>query len=229
MQNQVLISGASGNLGKDVVKKLTDLDFGLHMNIRNPRSGAYLEQANVFTYKADLSDPSESEQFVTNAISKAGSIQAGVLLAGGFAMGEIADTTSAEIDKMVTLNFMTAFNLVKPLIAHFEANGGGQFVFIGARPALEAEQGFGSFAYTLSKSLIFQMADMINSAHKDKNITASVIVPSIIDTPDNRAAMPNEDFNKWVSGSDIAEAIAFILSDTGRRLRQTVLKVYNEA
>jgi NAD(P)-dependent dehydrogenase (short-subunit alcohol dehydrogenase family) len=96
---------------------------------------------------------------------------------------------------MMTMNFATAFHLVKPLMKYFEAVGGGQFIFIGARPALVAEAGAGSFAYTLSKALIFQMAEIINAEGKSKNIRATVIVPSIIDTPDNRSAMPGADFS----------------------------------
>ncbi|TLV00805.1 SDR family NAD(P)-dependent oxidoreductase [Dyadobacter luticola] len=229
MKNQVLISGATGNLGQDVVKKLTGLDYGLHINVREGKAQAYADLNNVKSYTADLSDAQQSEDFVKNAIENAGIISAGIFLAGGFAMGKLSDTSDADIEKMVTMNFLTAFHLVKPLKAHFEKNGGGQFIFIGARPALVAEQGAGSFAYTLSKSLLFQMAEMINAEGKPKNITASVVVPSIIDTPDNRKAMPDADFDKWIPGADMAEAVAFLLNDTGRKMRQTVLKLYNNA
>lgn len=229
MENHVLISGATGNLGKDVVKKLTDLGYGLHINVRENKSFAYADLKNVKSYIADLTDPDQSDDFVTKAISTAGNVRAGIFLAGGFAVGKLAETNDGDIEKMIAMNFFTAFHLVKPLMAHFENQGGGQFIFIGARPTLVAEQGTGSFAYTLSKSLLFQMADMINAEGKSKNISASVIVPSIIDTPDNRAAMPAADFSKWIPGTDIAEAIAFILSDTGKKMRQTVIKLYNNA
>jgi NAD(P)-dependent dehydrogenase (short-subunit alcohol dehydrogenase family) len=229
MKNQVLLSGATGNLGQDVVKKLTSSGYGLHINVREGKKQLYSGAENVTSYIADLSDAAQSESFVKSAIANAETISAGIFLAGGFAMGKLADTTDQDIEKMITMNFFTAFHLVKPLKAHFEANGGGQFIFVGARPALIAEQGAGSFAYSLSKSLLFQMAEMINAEGKSKNITASVIVPSIIDTPDNRNAMPDADFEKWIPGADMAEAIAFLLSDTGRKMRHTVLKLYNNA
>ncbi|NIJ51597.1 SDR family NAD(P)-dependent oxidoreductase [Dyadobacter arcticus] len=229
MKNQVLISGATGNLGKDVVKKLNELGYGMHINVRESKSAAYSDVENVTSYVADLADANQSNEFVKKAIENAGSIGAGIFLAGGFAPGKLADTSNSDIEKMITKNFFTAFNLVKPLKAHFEAQGGGQFIFIGARPALIAEQGAGSFAYALSKSLIFQLAEMINAEGKSKNITAYVIVPSIIDTPDNREAMPDADFSKWIPGSDMAEGIAFVLSDTGKKMRQTVIKLYNNA
>lgn len=229
MSKQVIVSGATGNLGKEVVQKLTALGYGLHINVREGKTDAYADNANVSNYLADLADAGQSQLFVAEAIAKAGQIEAGILLAGGFEMAKLADTTDADIEKMLTMNFKTAFHVVKPLMTHFEANGGGQFIFIGARPALVPEAGTGSFAYTLSKALVFQMADLINAEGKSKKITATVIVPSIIDTPDNRAAMPGSDFSKWIPASDMAEGIAFVLSDTGKKLRQTVLKLYNEA
>ncbi|PSL25156.1 SDR family NAD(P)-dependent oxidoreductase [Dyadobacter jiangsuensis] len=229
MPKQVIVSGATGNLGKDVVKKLTELGYGMHINVREGKTNAYADNASVSNYLADLSNAEQAELFVAEAITNAGKIEAGILLAGGFAMAKLTDTTDADIEQMLTMNFKTAFHIVKPLMKHFEVNGGGQFIFIGARPALVAEAGTGSFAYTLAKTLIFQMADLINAEGKSKNITATVIVPSIIDTPDNRAAMPNSDFSKWIPATDMAEGIAFVLSDTGKKLRQTVLKLYNEA
>ncbi|ACT95825.1 SDR family NAD(P)-dependent oxidoreductase [Dyadobacter fermentans] len=229
MPKQVIVSGATGNLGKDVVKKLTEFGYGLHINVRKGKTDAYADNANVSSYLADLAHPEQADVFVAEAIANAGKIEAGILLAGGFAMAKLTDTTDSDIEQMLSINFKTAFHVVKPLMKHFEANGGGQFVFIGARPALVAEAGTGSFAYTLSKTLIFQMADLINAEGKSKHITATVIVPSIIDTPDNRAAMPGSDFSKWIPAADMAEGIAFVLSDTGKKLRQTVLKLYNEA
>ncbi len=229
MPKQVIVSGATGNLGKDVVRKLTALGYGLHINVREGKTDAYADNQNVSNYLADLSDTEQAGQFVAEAITNAGRIEAGILLAGGFAMAKLTDTSDADIEQMLTMNFRTAFHVVKPLMKHFEATGGGQFIFIGARPALVPEAGTGSFAYALAKGLIFQMADLINAEGKSKNITATVIVPSIIDTPDNRTAMPKSDFSKWISAPDMAEGIAFVLSDTGKKLRQTVLKLYNEA
>lgn len=229
MPKQVVVSGATGNLGKDVVRKLTELGYGLHINVRQGKTDAYHDNTSVSNYLADLADAEQAELFVAEAIGNAGKIEAGILLAGGFSMARLTETSDADIERMLTMNFTTAFHLVKPLMKHFEAIGGGQFIFIGARSALVPETGTGSFAYTLAKSLIFRMADLVNAEGKDKNITATVIVPSIIDTPDNRAAMPGSDFSKWIPAADMAEGIAFVLSDTGKKLRQTVLKLYNKA
>ena len=77
--------------------------------------------------------------------------------------------------------------------------------------------------------MIFKLADFINAEGKDKGVTATVIVPSTIDTEANRKAMPGADFSKWVPAKNIADAISFSLSETGRMLRENIVKIYNRS
>jgi len=229
MSKNIIISGASGGLGKDVVKKLSDLGNELYVTFGSKNAHAFDSFKNVTGQVVDLTSHEESLNFVNTTLEKATTIQAGIFLVGAYAPGNLENTDDAQIEKMFNLNFFTAFHLVKPLMKHFEKNGGGQFIFIGARPALEADQGKGSFAYALSKSLLFKMAEFINAEGKSKNITATVIVPSTIDTPTNREAMPEADFSTWISATDIAENIAFVLTESGQKLRETIFKIYNNA
>jgi NAD(P)-dependent dehydrogenase (short-subunit alcohol dehydrogenase family) len=227
MSRHIIISGASGNLGTEVVKRLSDTDNSLYLTLGSKRPDMFDKLENVSAETINLLDYEASLSYVNRVITKAKTVHAGIFLAGAFAMGTMDHTDDVLMEKMLGVNFFTTFHLVKPLMTHFEANGGGQFIFIGARPALEADQGKDSFAYTLSKSLLFKMAELINAEGKSKNITATVIVPSIIDTPPNREAMPDADFTKWIAPFDIAETIAFVLSKSGQKLREPVLKVYN--
>jgi len=227
MSKNIIISGASGGLGIDVVQKLAKLGYNLYITFGSKKSDVFDSLKNVSAQVVDLTNSEASEEFINETLEKSDGIQAGIFLVGGYAPGTIHQTDDAQLEKMFNLNFFTAFHLVKPLMKHFEENGGGQFIFIGARPALEADQGKGNFAYALSKSLLFKMAEFINAEGKSKNITATVIVPSTIDTPTNREAMPNADFTKWISANDIAENIAFVLTESGQKLRETVLKIYN--
>jgi NAD(P)-dependent dehydrogenase (short-subunit alcohol dehydrogenase family) len=87
----------------------------------------------------------------------------------------------------------------------------------------------GAVAYGLSKSLIFRLAELLNAEAKSADIVTSVIVPSTIDTPENRAAMPDADFSTWVQPTMIAETIAYYASENARHLREPVIKVYNKA
>ena len=102
-------------------------------------------------------------------------------------------------------------------------------VFIGARPALIAAQGKGLIAYGLSKSLLFKLAEYLNEAARGMDISVSVIVPSTLDTPLNRKSMPDVNPGNWVKPSEIAETLEFLVSEKSSSLRETVLKIYNNA
>jgi len=84
-------------------------------------------------------------------------------------------------------------------------------------------------AYGLAKSLIFRLADLMNDEAKGTNVVVSVIVPSTIDTPQNRKSMPEADPNKWVKAEAIADVIYFYCTEQASVLREPVIKVYNNS
>ena len=226
----IIITGANGNLGAVTVKKFLEHDYRV---IAVARSGSELgfakDNKNFELHHLDLADESASLLFIKEAISLYGSIEGGLFLAGGFAMSSIANTTGDTLKKMFALNFETAYHISRILFEHMLQNGYGRLVFIGAKPAIEPEHAKNSLAYTLSKSLIFHFADILNAEAKGKNVTASVVVPSTIDTAPNRESMPNADWNKWVKAEQIADVLEFICSDKGLSLREPLYKVYNDA
>ncbi|GAB3709371.1 3-oxoacyl-ACP reductase FabG [Spirosoma flavus] len=224
----ILITGASGGLGQDVVNHLHEQGFRILATVGSGRHVNLFEKLpHVVTKEVNVLDESSVNTFLNDHQSDA--VQAAILLVGGFAMGTLQETDTALLQSMFDVNFLSAFNLVKPLMAQFEKQGGGQFVLIGSRPALHASEGKNVVAYALSKTLVFELAEIINAQGKSKNITATVIVPSTIDTPANRAAMPSADPSRWVSAKSIAEVIGFVLNDTGQMMRETVIKFYNQA
>ncbi|MVM34343.1 SDR family NAD(P)-dependent oxidoreductase [Spirosoma sp. HMF4905] len=224
----VLITGASGNLGASLVDELHKNGYHIIATLGSEKDqGIFSHLPNVESHVVNLLESDSIADFLSKIDGKP--IQAAALLVGGFTAGGIHETDVAMLDKMYRLNFITAFNLVKPLLTTFEAQGGGQFIFIGARPAIAPEAGKNLVAYALSKSLIFELASLVNAHGKDKQISATVIVPSTIDTPINREAMPDADPTKWVKPEDISKTIAFVLSDTGRTINEPVLKLYNQA
>ncbi len=144
-------------------------------------------------------------------------------------MGNMAGTSVSDIDKQIALNFKTAYHVTQPLFGHMMANGNGRLVFIGARPALEATQGKNLVAYGLSKSLLFKLAEYLNEEAKGKNVTVTVVAPSTLDTPLNRKSMPDTDPAIWVKPAALAEILEFIASDKNLPIRESVIKVYNNA
>jgi len=230
--SNVLITGANGNLGRSVAERLHAEG---HKMVASLEPGTEIpenwEKLELVPFEVDLMSSSSSHEFVGKAIGKMnGRITAGILLVGGFSMDSVSSASTRDMEKMFRLNFLTAYNVLKPLMEHFESSLlGGRFVLVGARPALEPDSAKQTFSYALSKSLIFRLAEFVNSYGKGKNITASVIVPSILDTPVNRISMPKADFDDWVPTSAVADAIAYLLSESGSVLRETVFKLYNNA
>ena len=226
----IIITGANGNLGTACVKKFLDEGYKV---IAVDGSNNHLDFAagnvNYEFTTVNLSNEEEASIFITGSIKKYGKIDGALLLVGGFAAGNMAATTGADIHKMFSLNFETAYFMARPLVQHMQQNNYGRLIFIGARPALQAAQGKDLLAYALTKSLLFKLADFINEENKGKNITASVIVPSTIDTALNRKSMPDVNPANWVKPETLADTMEFIISDKGSVLRETVLKVYNNA
>jgi NAD(P)-dependent dehydrogenase (short-subunit alcohol dehydrogenase family) len=210
----IIITGANGNLGSAVVKKFLDEKYNVTAVDNADNHLAFAKGNSDFQFKTIQSNKK---------------IDGGLLLVGGFAMGSIDKTTGADIDKMFSLNFKTAFFLARPLFQHMVANGYGRLVFVGARPALKAEQGKSMVAYALSKSLLFKLAEFLNAEAKNKNIVSSVIVPSTIDTPQNRQSMPETNPDNWVKAEQIAEVLEFICSGKNDPVREAVYKLYNNS
>ena len=184
---------------------------------------------NLDVSAVNLTDEKEANEFVQRSIQKYGTIDGALLLVGGFAMGEVAVTSGDDIHKQIALNFETAYYVTRPLFEHLMKNKRGSIVFIGARPALNPAQGKGLIAYGLSKSLLFKLAEFLNEAAKGLNVSISVVVPSTLDTALNRKSMPDVNPENWVKPSEIAETLEFLISDKSNSLRETVLKMYNNA
>ena len=226
----ILITGANGNLGTATVKKFLDEGYKvIGVDNGDAHLGFALSNPDFEFITVNLSDENETMGFVSNAITKHGKIDGALLLVGGFAMGNVGATAGADLQKMFSLNFETAYFVARPLLQHFKSKGYGRLVFIGARPALKAEAGKDMVAYALTKSLLFRLADFINEDAKGKNVTASVVVPSTIDTALNRKDMPDANPYNWVRPEQLADVLEFICSDKGLPVREAVYKVYNNA
>ena len=226
----LIITGANGNLGTAVVNRLLKDGYHIIAASAHGRVGNLPDHKHLDSRQVDLSNEDQARNFVKTALHLSPDLQAAVLLVGGFAAGKLAETNKADLDKMINLNFYTAYHLVRPLLVHFlNRPQGGQFILVGSRPGLNAADGKDFFAYFMSKAMIFKLAEFINAEGKDKGVTATVIVPSTIDTEANRKAMPGADFSKWVPAGNIADAISFSLSETGRMTRESVIKIYNRS
>ncbi len=225
-----IVTGASGNLGQAVVSKFIAEGYKVVGTVVPNDPVAVDFPADSFEKTVvDLMDEAGSNKFIDAVISKYGSVDVAVLTVGGFAMGKMADTSAADILKQYKLNFETAYHVARPVFAQMMKQNSGRIFIIGSKPGLSADNGKGMIAYSLAKSLIFRLAELMNAEAKGKNIVTCVVVPSTIDTAQNRKAMPDADPDKWVKPEDIANVIYYNSSEEAGVLRETVLKVYNNA
>ncbi len=177
----------------------------------------------------DLMDEDDSQKVADEIIIKHGSIDVAILTVGGFAMGKIAETKTADIAKQYQLNFETTYNIARPVFVQMLKQNSGRIFIIGSKPGLTAKNGKGMVAYSLAKSLIFRLAELMNEEAKGKNVVTSVVVPGTIDTPQNRKSIPDGNFDNWVKPEAIADVIYWHCTDEAGILREPVLKVYNNA
>jgi len=226
----VIITGANGGLGSAVTQTFLEEGYTVIATVSSEESKSKIPAHPMLEVCiVDLTNEDETTLFVESAIKKHQKIDAALLLVGGFAMGNIAATSGADLKKMYSLNFETAYFIARPLFQHMKETGKGRIVFIGSRPALKAADGKSMIAYALSKSLLFNLSSYLNEETKGTDVVTTVIVPSTIDTPANRSAMPKSDPSHWVKPQQLADIMKFICGDTADVLRETVLKVYNNS
>jgi NAD(P)-dependent dehydrogenase (short-subunit alcohol dehydrogenase family) len=222
-----IVTGASGNMGQAVVKKF--LAEGYYVTgtlVPNDSVSIDIKGKSFETAVVDLMNEDAAQQFVEFAAVKHGSINVAVLTVGGFAMGKIADTKTADIVKQYKLNFETAYNIARPVFAQMLQQDSGRIFLIGSKPGLDMKNSSGMVGYGLAKSLIFRLAELMNEEAKGTNVVTNVVIPSTIDTPQNRKSMPQSDFTKWVTPETIADIIYFYCTNAAAALREPVIKIY---
>jgi NAD(P)-dependent dehydrogenase (short-subunit alcohol dehydrogenase family) len=229
MSKTVIITGASGNLGKATVEKFVKEGYNIIATVSpGNKLGYYEDHPQVDIHYLNLQDEVGAEAMISESVKKYKSILAALLLAGGYAGGSIEDTTSTHVQKMFSMNFETAYHIARPVFKVMAEQNEGRIIFIGARPAINDSEGKKNIAYGLSKSLIFKLADFMNAEAKDTNVSCSVIVPSTMDTSAKRQAMPKADFSKWVKLEDVAVKMFAIVSDVSNQ-QESVVKMYGDS
>jgi NAD(P)-dependent dehydrogenase (short-subunit alcohol dehydrogenase family) len=228
MTKTCIITGAAGGLGQSVTQKF--LADGYQVVATLGPHETIPAHERLHPARVDVTNEEACAQLVADTVARFGQVDAALLLVGGFALGSLAEADGTQLEKMFMLNFESAYFMARPLFGQMtQQPGGGHLVFVGARPALLPAVGQGMVAYSLSKSLVFHLAELLNEAGRPHQVRATVVVPSTIDTPANRAAMPQANFADWVDAGALADLMALVCSPTGAPLRETVLKVYNNA
>ena len=172
----------------------------------------------------DLSLPHAAQRAVAEVSARFGRIDALLNIAGGFRWERIADAADAEgWDRLFAINLKTALNASRAALPHLLESGDGRIVNVGAEVAVRASEGMG--AYAASKAAVHRLTESLADELKLKGVTVNAVLPSIIDTPANRADMPGADFSRWVSPADLAAVILFLVSDEARAVTGALIPV----
>jgi NAD(P)-dependent dehydrogenase (short-subunit alcohol dehydrogenase family) len=220
----VAVTGAFGSLGAAVVRGA--LAHGAQVaaidRVSGPRDPSTMAGAKLFG-NVDLGDAGWAKAAFDDIAAQLGGIDALVDVAGGFAWETLADGSLDTWDKLYTINLRTAVAASQAALPHLRARGQGAIVNVGANGATKAAAGMG--AYAASKAGVARLTEALAEELKDAGITVNAVLPSIIDTPPNRADMPKADFSRWVQPAQLADVIVFLLSDRARAVTGALLPV----
>jgi NAD(P)-dependent dehydrogenase (short-subunit alcohol dehydrogenase family) len=223
----VIVTGAAGNLGKAVAHAFAGLGANLVLVDldRKRLEQAFDSENDRRTFvPANLLDPSDATRIAAGAIARFGRIDVLCNIAGGFRMGEMVHETSDENwNFLFDINTRTLLHAVRAVVPHMLAAGGGKIVNVGAFAAQKGVAQMG--AYTASKATVIRMTEAMAAELREQNINVNCVLPTIIDTPENRAAMPKADPAKWVAPSDLANVIVFLASDAARAVHGAAVPV----
>lgn len=215
-QQTVIITGAAGNLGSAVAHVLAAGGARLVLVDRSadmlaPVVKGLPSSPEVLTITdAEITGIAGAKEMVARAAERFGTVSALVNTVGGFRTGSVIDDAVDQWDMMMTLNAKVALTTSAAVLPVMKQAGYGRIVHIAAAPGIKA--GANQAAYAASKAAVIRLIETIAAEHRKDRITANCILPGTIDTPQNRAAMPDAKTDTWVSPGSIAKLIAFLVS-----------------
>lgn len=217
----VLITGAAGHLGRAVAEVFHAR--GARLILLDRQAPTEVRPGDLFV-PVDLLDRAGVQQAVAQACAQCGDPSVVCHIAGGFRMGEaVHETTDATWDFLMDLNARSLLHVAAATVPRLLQRGAGRFVTVGAGAAARGGAAMG--AYSASKSALIRLTESMSAELKGRGINVNCVLPSIIDTPDNRSAMPGADPSQWVAPAALAEVIAFLASDAARAVHGAAIPV----
>lgn len=227
----VIITGAAGNLGQAVAHAFLAHGARLvlvdHAPDRLQRIFPQLanSEQHYLADSVDLTDPSATGSMVAQSLARMGRIDVLANCVGGFRSGgRIQETSLDEWDYMMNLNARSALIVSQAVIPAMLEQGSGKIIHVAARAALEGQSRMAP--YSAAKSAVIRLTESLSAEVKRSGVNVNCILPSTIDTPQNREAMPGAKFDRWVSPDDLAAVILFLGSDAARAIHGAAIPVF---
>lgn len=222
-----MVTGAAGNLGRCVAQTfavggarlaLLDQDAGKLAGVELQGSSARLDLA------VDLRHEAQVRAAIDQIVDRFGGIDCLCNIAGAFRMGDtVYEMSDATWQFMLDVNVRSVLNTSRAAVPHMLRAGRGKIVNIAAQPALKGSARMS--AYSVAKSAVMRLTESLSAETREKGINVNCILPSIIDTPENRSAMPDADFGKWVAPQQVANLVAFLSSDLAAALHGAAVPI----
>lgn len=223
----VIITGAAGNLGRAVARAFTERGanlvlVGLHTEALAARFGADGER--TLAVAADLRESRDADEVAQRAVARFGRIDVLCNIAGGFRMGEAVHETSDETWRFLfDLNARSVLDMARAVVPRMLERGGGKVVNVGA---VAGERGSArKGAYSASKAAVIRLTEAMSDELREQGINVNCVLPTTLDTPENRAAMPQADPTRWVAPDDLAQVIVFLASPAARAIHGAAIPV----
>ena len=225
----VVVSGGTGALGQSVTLRFLSegatvcIPFAVpaERDALTARVGA-ADRSRVVLVETDVTDETGFERFVRGVLDGQGRIDALVNGVGGFAGGDLVATPLAEWQRVMNLNLTSAVIGCRAVLPAMTAAGSGRIVNIASRAVVPPGGGF--IAYTVSKAAVITLTQALAREVK-RGITVNAVMPSTMDTPGNRKAMPDADRSDWVSTDAVADVIAYLASERAGMVSGTAIPV----
>jgi NAD(P)-dependent dehydrogenase (short-subunit alcohol dehydrogenase family) len=230
MDCSAIVTGGTGGLGSAVVARLLDDGWRVVVPwVVESELERVSQRDGLELIKADLFDPDAVRAVVSAASSEAGAPLRGLVnLVGGFAAGPRIDETPIEdFEKQFRVNLRPTYLMTQAAVQPMIGTGGGSIVCVGTRAALQPFKG--AAGYISSKAAVIAFSNVVALEYRDDGIRCNTILPSVIDTPGNRAGMPNADHERWVAPAAIAGVIAFLLGADSAPTSGAAIPVYGRA
>jgi NAD(P)-dependent dehydrogenase (short-subunit alcohol dehydrogenase family) len=226
-QATVLITGAAGNLGRGVAQAFAERGANLVL-VDLQRAGlehAYGNQSDKRLFApTNLLEQAQVNATVEAALARFGRIDVLCNLAGGFRMGEaVHEVSDGNWNFLFDINARTLMHAARAVVPQMLKQGGGKIVNIGAYAAQKGAARMGP--YIAAKSTVIRLTETMAAELREKNINVNCLLPTTLDTPENRAAMPDADPKRWVAIADIAATIAFLASDEARAIHGAAIPI----
>ena len=222
----VFVTGAAGNLGQAVAEAFAQRGANLVLtgrleSLKRTYGG---QTASRLFAPADLLDQRQVDAAVASAIARFGRIDVLCNLAGGFRMGTpVHATPDDDWNYLFDVNLRTMLHAVRAVVPTMLERGGGRVVNVAAAGAQKGAARMG--AYAASKAGVIRLTEAMAAELRERNVNVNCVLPTIIDTPDNRTAMPDADPARWVAPADLANVIVFLASDDARAIHGAALPV----